>query len=273
MKAKNKINLLMCDIDGTLQTSDYRITDATIAAFKKVNEKGIKVVLATGRTFSEAAESVDAIGAFPYLIGVNGAMTMNLETGEILNEAYLPERDVVKIIDLLRELRVFYEMYTAYGTMAEPWAKTYFGTTGIHHNYFENCLSKMFYLNDIKVFAKRTHKFFIATQDADMKEKLEKLCKDMDVLVISSLDAHIEIVPKDCSKFTGAKIVCEKMGVSFDEVMAIGDAENDMDILKAAGIGVAMENAPDFVKQCADYVTLSNDENGAADAINRLLLK
>jgi len=90
--------------------------------------------------------------------------------------------------------------------------------------------------------------------------------------VIRSLDFMIEFMNKNCNKATGLEKLAQRLGISREEIMAIGDADNDKEMLEYAGLGVAMGNAKDEIKQLADYVTKSNEDDGVAYVIDKFIL-
>ncbi|SDY40105.1 Cof-type HAD-IIB family hydrolase [Eubacterium barkeri] len=267
----NKIKLVVTDLDGTLLTSEDKISDINKKMLLKLREQGIASVIATGRPLSECMTYVDEIQAYPYIVSMNGAMTLNLDRGKILHQEFMLQKEARSIVKVLDGLSVFYEMYTPYGLMTPLQMKKRLVGSGLHRSYIESFGSQILYLNNIQMFTNRVHKFFVATTDNDIKPQIEEALADQNVLVLSSLGAFVEIIPKTCDKIMGVVAVCNDMGISLDEVMAIGDSQNDMALLKRAGIGIAMNNAPDAVKKCATHITATNDEDGVAKALNNIL--
>lgn len=268
---KGEIKLLVCDLDETLLNSSHQISNNTMMKLEKVQEIGIPIAIATGRPLSECLLYIDEIQAYPYIISMNGAMTINLSSGEIVHQDFISQKDVQSVLEVLEELSVFYEMYTPYGLMTILPVKSRIKSSGLHPFYIESFGNQILYLQNIQMYSHRVHKFFVATTDETIKPRIEEALVNKDVLVVSSLGAFVEIIPKTCDKTVGVAAVCKDMGISLAEVMAIGDSQNDMTLLKRAGIGIAMENAPSTVKKNADYITTSNDKDGVAKALLDLL--
>ena len=272
-----KIKLVAIDLDGTLLTSDKRVTENTIKTLKKVIEQGVIVVIATGRPLLGLDTVIKEVPRSPYLLTTNGARIVNTETGEVILEKLIPHEVVLDIFDVLKKYdcvkEIFYKgqgfvdteeferihLYHMMPEMIEYFQRTRKPTP----NLIE-------YIKQTKGNADKAQAIF---RDMKVREQVWRELDDLNELNLAdSLHYNIEINAKGVEKGSSLEFLADDLGILHEEVMAIGDGANDVRMLEVAGIGVAMGNAKEEIKRVANVVTTSNDEDGVARAIEKYVL-
>ncbi len=268
------IKAVITDLDGTLLRSDDSISDVTIEAFKRIQAQGIMTIIATGRPLCESGNAIEKINARPYFIGMNGCQTINLETKEELFSKRIPAGLICEAADILDKAGVFYESYTSNKVMCNQVSISKMDETGLSDEYIKQFKGHLTVVDDVREFKNEIIKFFIACSNTDKLAELKKLLSALEnVTVLSSKDNFIEIVPEGCNKAVGLKILCDKLYIDPQDLLCIGDSENDIEMLEFCGVGIAVENAFDEVKSVSKYTVCSNDEDGVAVALNEILPK
>lgn len=279
------IKLMAFDLDGTLLRDDKTPDPRTVKAVKRAMDAGIHIALASGRDRTGVQFVSDQLGlenGENFYVLVNGQIIYDIQNKEYGLDDVLSPEDGLKIQDVCKRYDVegifccgydFYSYLSRQGRKAkeERARKTgqpadYGLKTGAEHrNFIDLDIKPYVFSQDInKVCMIQTREFFEDNLDA-----LRQDLKDYDLLMVGP--QWLEIMPKGVSKASGLKHVADKLGITMDEVMAFGDAENDIHMLEAAGIGVAMGNAMDTVKEKADLVADTNNNNGIGKVIDELL--
>lgn len=269
--------LIAVDLDGTLLNSNKRISKRNKDAIKKAIEKGVHVVVCSGRIYAGAKIFGAEIGTNLPLITCNGARIKDMKTEEVI---YSRPMDVIlckRIVDILQEEKVYF------------------------HTYIEDIMyterlgfSSLFYWErnkelpedervDIRVIACTKEvlnkypddisKMVVICEDLEKLAKVRARIEDIDgVQVLSSNFDNFEIMDARVSKGNALKFLADRYDVKQEEVIAIGDNENDLSMLEYAGLSIAMANGEDYVKDICKYVTLSNNEDGVAYALEKFVL-
>lgn len=279
------INILAFDLDGTLLTSQKTIDLRTMAAIEKAKQAGMHIVIASGRDKNGCRFVYEPLGLEhgPHFLAlVNGQILYDFEKKEYdLDDVLLPE-DGLKIQEVCRKYNVegifccgydFYSYISRLGRIkktvktivrGEP-ADYGLKAGASHRNFIDLPYKDITLTQDInKVCLVHSASFFDKNLD-NLKADL----KDYDVLLVGP--EWLEIMPKGVSKASALDKIARKLGYTMENVMAFGDAENDVEMLAKAGIGVAMGNAMDTAKAAANVVTKTNDENGIGEVIDKLL--
>lgn len=271
--------ILALDLDGTLLTDDKEITPATEEALIHAMACGTEVVISTGRPYVGIPKRLTEIGV-KYAITANGAAVYKMPEKECLFsdcfplEQFLPiARELVKY-DIL--LRIFQngQCYSQ-RDMEETIHKMQVNET--QKNFFrsvnttvENLVD---FLTERNLPVQKLTANFYQTEDGSYKDRdavFAFLSADPALKVVNGGGSNLECTKSGVSKAKGLEFLADLLGVSMDDTIAVGDSENDLDIIRAAGIGVAMGNAFEHVKTEADFITLSNEEDGVAYAIKKL---
>lgn len=272
--------LVCIDIDGTLLNSKHRITERTKDIILKAHKMGVHIVISTGRMYTDAEYYSNLIGVKSPVIASNGAFIKEKDNDAVIYKDVLGEKLSLDLLEIFRKHKV----------------TPYYCTP--HRFYYGNFMFKLFYLVT-KILGTRSNKLdaqYVYSWDQwkrilhDEKEDIVKSeiifrdpasiyelrneLKEIDELeIVDSSKYNIEITRKGVSKGKAVERLALLYGVNREEIMTIGDSKNDVSMIEYAGLGIAMGNAEDAVKQKADYVTDSNDNEGVANAINKFILE
>lgn len=238
--------LLVLDMDGTLLNEKGEVSDENREAIKAAQEKGVYVVLSTGRSLRTCGEHADSLELTSYLVTVNGSEIWD-------DKRELVERNLVKseLVQWMWELSQHH--------------KTKFWAISTDSNWFNEMPEDIHGLEWLK--------FGFDIDDDDARELIKKELQAKGEFELSnSTLKNIEVNPLGINKAKGLKIVCDRLGIDMENVMSCGDSLNDMAMIKEAGLGIAMGNAQEIVKESADWVTATNNDNGVAKAIRKWVL-
>ncbi|EKY3120646.1 sugar-phosphatase [Cronobacter turicensis] len=268
------IKLIAIDMDGTLLLPDHTISPGVKNAIAAAREQGINVVLTTGRPFA-GVESylrelhMDKPG--DYCITYNGALVQKASDGSTVAQTPLSYDDYRYLEQLSREVGSHFHaldrttLYTANRDISRYTVhESFVATIPLVFCEAEKMDPGMTFLKVMMIDEPEILDKAITRIPQDVKEKYT---------VLKSAPYFLEILDKRVTKGTGVKSLAEVLNIQPEEVMAIGDQENDIAMLEYAGVGVAMENAIDAAKEAANFVTRSNLEDGVAYAIEKFALR
>lgn len=271
------MKLIAFDLDGTLLTTEKELTDENLAALERAAEAGILLVPATGRFYGVIPENVRSLPWFRYYITINGASVYDAREDRTLIRAEIPWRRAVEIMEFLDTLPVIYDCYM------DNWG----WMTRALHDRVEDFAPNRHSLAMLRDFRRPVPelKAHITALGRDV-QKIQMFFRDPalrlramedmrlrfpDLAVTSSIPRNVELNSLDAQKGVALVRLAELLGIDPAETAAFGDDLNDVNMLEAAGIGIAMANAGPEVKAAADLVTDSCDESGVGRAILRLL--
>lgn len=271
-----KYKLICVDMDGTLLNSKKEITRKSLDAIKKAHELGVKLVIATGRIFVSAGYYGDLIGVKAPIIASNGAYVREKDGEKVIFQEYLSMEECSNIVSILKEYNIvphFYSFDTIYTSKIIHSSLAY---KNANAKLPQNRQVKIEVIDDWeKLFLKRPKliKTMAVDDDGDKVLQAKERFLSLDKFeVVSSFSKSFEVMPRGTSKGNAVKKICEYYGVHPSEVIAIGDNENDISMIEYAGLGIAMGNSEEKVKEIADYITESNDRDGVAMAIEKFIL-
>jgi len=268
--------LFAADMDGTVLNSQKVITPRTRAAILSALEAGKDVLFATGRSYSEVKPYLKDFPQMRYLLTVSGASVVDLRAEKSICRHPFSPGTVEKVLAALADTDVMISHFVG----EEVCLSSRF--RGRFDDYGCGCYTKLgedcaMWLPDASAYClehtEETYKlnaFF--RYDEDFAHATE-LLKDFDVTLARALKNNYEISPKGVSKGTGLTALCEYIGLPIAQAIAIGDEGNDVAMLRAAGLGVAMGNAIDAAKAAADVSVGDCDHDGVAEAIERFLME
>lgn len=276
------IKLVALDLDGTLFDNSSRISKRNLTAIRSITDKGIHVVISTGRPFEGIPfDQIKGTG-INYAITANGSGIYEISTGKCLYENAMDEELVTPILNFLLTRDIHIDAFiggkgytpiqcveTAQKLTVPSSIKNYIITT---RTRLDNIL-QFIHENQLKV-QKMTLNFYPAADGTliDRETVRKFLVSNPSITTVCGGYNNLEFTRADANKGVGLRKLAEILGVNPDATMAIGDTENDLAIIEAAGIGVAMGNATDAVKARADYVTTTNTKDGVAAAIEHFIL-
>lgn len=276
------IKLVALDLDGTLFDNSSRISKRNLTAIRSITDKGIHVVISTGRPFEGIPfDQIKGTG-INYAITANGSGIYEISTGKCLYENAMDEELVTPILNFLLTRDIHMDAFiggkgytpiqcveTAQKLTVPSSIKNYIITT---RTRLDNIL-QFIHENQLKV-QKMTLNFYPAADGTliDRETVRKFLVSNPSITTVCGGYNNLEFTRADANKGVGLRKLAEILGVNPDATMAIGDTENDLAIIEAAGIGVAMGNATDAVKARADYVTTTNTKDGVAAAIEHFIM-
>lgn len=271
-----KYKLICVDMDGTLLNNKKRVSERTLEAIDKAHEAGAKIVIATGRIFVSANYYGDLIGVKAPIIASNGAYVREKDKDVAIYEQGLERDSCEVIIKLLKKHQIMPQFYSSDSIYTEAIKYSALMYAEINKTVPKNRQVNIKIINDWGSFFKEDVQLIKAMAvDVDNKkiEAAKKEFLELDKFeVVSSMNNSFEVMKKGISKGAAVKKLCDYYGINRSEVICIGDNENDMSMIKFAGLGVAMGNGEEVVKREADYITLSNEEDGVAHVIEKFIL-
>lgn len=261
--------LVVCDLDGTLVDSNKELSLATIAAVKRLRDSGISFAVISARPRSGVMPIVEALGLQGQQAAFNGG-TIFCGDGRVV-ERHTVDEDVVRgVFGIARE------------TPAEPWvfaddrwhARS---GTGLHADRERKSSNQEpVVTSDFVALYGDVDKLTFVSDDEPLLKGLHAAAVEKfgdRATIVQSQTYYLDVTPLAGNKGDGIRALAKSRGVALDQVVAMGDQANDLPMLKQAGFGIAMGNAPDAVKSQADAVTASNDDDGVAQAIDTMILK
>ena len=276
------IRLIGLDLDGTLFNSRKELTAHTCAVLAKAVRRGIHVVPATGRPRVGLPQQLLTIPGIQYAVVTNGAAVCDLRGGKRLFTDCMDSDDAAEILRRTRPLELVQGAFSGDWGYMEDIDRRRIRRLDLVREMQDYLIASRKVVDDLAVFAREQKEgiekivinFIKDETGAPMwREETENVVRDYpNVTFMSGGIGNIEIIRRGVGKGTALLRLGERLGVAAEEIMAVGDSENDLDMIRKAGLGVAMANSERAVLDCADYVTASNDEDGAAAAIERFAL-
>jgi Cof subfamily protein (haloacid dehalogenase superfamily) len=283
------LKLFALDMDGTTLNSKNEISPENIQAIKKAQSLGHKVMILSGRAPESLNDTLAHYGLDCPVGGSNG--TAVFANGKLLELTSLTSMQVETIAEEIEKEAVPYKLYTNKGIYVHREWKVRLEEVllsgGIPDDYYENenfgKMTKMpddsdgaHVFNDIETLLKdeelKIQKFFILVLKPVQRNQLLTETKSIEgVYVTTSSPFNIEVMSIDGNKGNGLKVMAKYLNIPLEDTVAVGDQHNDIPMFKAAGFSIAMGNAEEEIKKLSDYVTLTNDENGVASAIDYVL--
>ena len=281
---KKDIKIISLDLDGTLLDSQKRLSDGNRAALEEAAAKGVHIVPTTGRFFGMMPQAIRDLPFVRYAITINGAQVYDRETDTAIVREEIPLDMALDIIRLLDGYDVIYDCYRSnWGWMTESLqAKAEDYATDAHYlkmvREFRNPVP------ELKEYLKSTaaegdvQKVMLFARNTPGSESVTKAITEAvaarfpSIKTTSSTWNNLELNIATAHKGNSLKRFAEHLGYTLENCMALGDGTNDLSMIEAAGLGVAMSNAHPLVLAAADHVTTSNDEDGVAKAIRDFVL-
>lgn len=286
------VQIIASDMDGTLLNDKMVISKRNAAAVKEAQKQGIHFIVSTGRAYDEVKPLITEAGFNCPMITLNGAFVLD-ENGKEISAAPIPDSIAKKIMLTLKKNGLYFEVITAKGVCSDNKAKrienfaellasispdtTYKLAVTLasarmelmNINYVDNYMDLVddpkTVIGKIVVFSPEGQKVLGPIKD--------ELSKNDNLVITSSGPGNIEINHVNAQKGVALQAYADSLNIPMDNVMAIGDNNNDVSMLKAAGISYAMGNGSDEVKMLAKYITAPNTEDGAGIAIEEVLAK
>ncbi len=273
----NNIKMIVLDLDWTLLTYDKHVSKENRRVLNEAYKRGVKIVPASGRLIHGMPDEVLSLPFVEYAIQLNGGAARRVSDGETLFKSSLERETVIDILEFMMKKdcnpRLFLHnddhlqrdkvehALSSYTMMDE--VRIYLESVKHRHedliDFFRNSSEEAEMIN------------FVFNEESLMRKSMEELASFPGVDVTTGFERNCDVTKKGSSKGSAALGLGEALGIKPSEIMAFGDADNDISMIEMCGIGVAMGNAYDNVKERADFVTLSSDDDGVAYAVKRFL--
>ncbi len=267
--------LLALDMDGTVLNSEKKITPRTAAAMREAMARGKEVFFATGRCPTEVRGDLKDFPEMNYVLCLSGALVLDLHRGETLANVTIPRELVEKILSVADGLDAMVTLYAGDDVFVEHKRKgnmEYFGCQCFAKLY-DDCAVWVENIRDVlNIHGDCVHKANIFCHSPEEWKKADEGLRDLPLNYASGIPNNYEISPCGVDKGVGLQKLCQATGIPIQQVIAVGDEGNDVAMIKAAGLGVAMGNAPEWIKEQADWVTADCDHDGVAQVIGTYLL-
>jgi Cof subfamily protein (haloacid dehalogenase superfamily) len=260
--------LLVVDLDGTVRSRVHGVTSGVRAAVKAAQGRGVRVCVATGRMWRSAAPWVRTLGADSPVILYNGGQVLEFTTGRTLYERRLPRMAAHEALALSRaDAEVQSLLYVGdrvYAERQHPLSDAYAVDDGLSYEIVPSLDS---------LLTEDPHKVLIIGAP-DRTDALQGAVRRAGIPVhtVKSEPVYLEILPPGVSKGSALQAMVDALGVPIEETIAVGDNWNDLEMIEAAGLGVAMGHAPEGVRARADYVCGTAEQEGVREVIERFVL-
>lgn len=260
---KRPIKLIALDIDGTLLDDGGNISPNTNSKLKELIEKGVHIVLATGRTHQSADNLQKRLSLDVPIISYNGGKVTIPSRGEIF-DSKIPAKDALKIIEYAEENNVYAKVYiddVMYISEEDQVSINFAKNHGIDYSAIGKLSSNI--QQDVSMIV------FIEKNEG--LNDIETLFGDMNVSITRSMPQAYEFMAKGITKGSSLKILSDYLGINREEILAVGNALNDLEMLKFAGLGIAMKNSDHVLLKSWDIVSeYTNNEDGVFQIIKDL---
>ena len=285
--------LVAIDLDGTMLNSYGIVTQNTKEVIKKVQEKGVEVIIASGRPIDSIKTIAKEIESENYFISGNGAILYDIKKDEIIYENILKKAKTLDIIKICEENSIYYNIYTEKEILAKS----------LNYNvlyYYKENLDKeeknkthIKIVEDLYKYLEERNEKIIKITICDKNKsifnsilKKLKTIDDIEVLEVSHMARKIirqgteevpieyfytEISAKNVDKWYAIQMLAEKLNIKKEEIVAIGDNVNDEKMIKEAGLGIAMGQSSPKITKISNYITNNNNEEGVANALKHII--
>lgn len=275
-----KYKLIAMDMDGTLLNSQKQVTEYTKDVLRKAADKGVKLVVCTGRIFTSAKSYARIIGTKAPIIASNGAYIREKDREEVIYEKYINKEKLHNIIRISREWGFYPHIYTTDTIYSEKLIHSSLNYSKWNETVPEDEKINIKIVDSLEEIVNKNGESFLKVVVMAQDDEIERLQQlknyikeNIDIAVFSSYMNNFEVMDKEVSKGRALEILAGFYNLSKDEIICFGDNENDKTMFEFAGLPVAMGNAEDELKKIAAYITDSNDDDGVAKAIEKIVLR
>lgn len=260
--------LVALDIDGTLLSEDKVIADSTADLIKEASNNGVKFTIATGRMFRGAVKYAERLGIDIPIITYNGAIIRDILSDCVYRECKVPADGAKDAIDILREepvLRFVFLGDEVYTDTPHEWTDSYAQLLGVEMNFMGD-------VKDILIEDPTMLVFMVPVLKAiELTDRLK--CRlNSNIRITNSTDWFLDVLNVKASKGLAIQQLADDLGIAREEIIAIGDNLNDLEMVEYAGLGVAVANATDELKAVADYVTELPINGGVEEVLRKYVL-
>ncbi|EGG82947.1 cof-like hydrolase [Lachnospiraceae bacterium 2_1_46FAA] len=272
-----QIKMIGLDCDGTLLNNNKELTDHSREVLCRAIERGIVIVVATGRPLTGIPKEVLDIDGIRYALTSNGARIVDIKENRIISKCTMSTEKTKELLQLFSAYDTYKEIFIdgqGYTNRSDLENIENYAESESMARYARSCRKPVEnmeeLLEDKEVRVDKVHVMFSGLKERE--QAFEEVKTVQGVTATSAISNNIEVNMFGVNKGEGLLRLGTLLGIERDEIMACGDGMNDFEMLKAVGFGVAMENAVEKVKQAADYVTDTNENDGVAKAIEKFAL-
>ena len=270
------IKLIALDLDGTLLNMEKKVPQGNYQALKECEKAGIQIVSATGRGVGGIPPMIRELPGANYAITTNGAVVADLKNNKAIKTCGLSNEMIQRILNIAKKYHSATDPFIDGRAITEPASIDHMDEFGLSPEMQKLIRDTREVVPNVMEYVKTTgaeaEKVNIFMADLEEREVLRKeLMAIPELSISSSMYNNLEVNAKGADKGSALLWLADYLGIDREETMSFGDGENDIPMIQAAGIGVAMENALDTVKAAADMITLKNDEDGVAAAIRKII--
>ena len=268
--------LIVSDIDGTLLRDDKTISEKTRLKIESLISKGHAFAIATGRMHGAGRIITEKLDYDGFLISCNGAVVKHLKTGEVIQAVEIPIDHLRKVTEICKKHDAYFHFYDINAIYTEKQQHLALKYAQGMWKLPEALQFEVHFVGDIEALIGKfpVYKVGLYSENPQtFKAIIDEINALGTVETCKSLETSFDVMAKGISKASGIAALCEYYGIQQQEVIAFGDNENDVDMIDYAGIGVAMDNAAEMLKAVADFVTLSNEEDGLVYALDQFIEK
>ncbi|MDV2933469.1 Cof-type HAD-IIB family hydrolase [Enterococcus faecalis] len=267
------IKLVAIDLDGTLLNSQKEISLRNKQALMAAKQAGVKVVICTGRPLAAIGPYLEELGLQEegdYSITFNGGLVQKNDTGAIIEKTLMPLEAIHELYQLATTLNMPFDVLSDEVVMQLPSAPNYPSIYSSLNKLLTFESYKLEELTPNRIY----NKVVVAIDEAYLNERIKEIPASFyeRFEIIKTRNNLLEFMPKGITKAYGISLLAKDLGIRAEEIMTLGDEENDLPMIEYAGLGVAMANAIPLVKEAADVVTDTNDQDGVAKAVEEYIL-
>ena len=270
-----KYKMLVTDMDYTLLNKEKKVSDRNREALKKAIEKGVHMVVATGRIYTSARIYARLLGLDTPIIASNGAIIK--DASKTIFKDILSQDTVREMLRLCHKYGIYCHFFTENTIYSEKLINVSLRYTEWNKYMGEEDQVKIRIVDDgeeiIEAAKSEVLKAVVFDDDDEKIQKLRDGIMETGIVSVSqSMKHNLEVMNKGVTKGNAVRILAQLYGINREEVIAIGDNENDISMIEYAGLGIAMGNAEECLKRAADHVTGDYQEDGVAEAIEKFIL-
>lgn len=264
--------LIALDMDGTLLNSDKTISERNKNAIKEARKKGVYVVLASGRPIDgllNFLEDLDLISDDDYVLSYNGCLVQKSKSRDVISSVSINGSDLDYLYKLSKEVGVNIHAFSKDRGLITPKNSKY-----TQYEADQNFITVKEVSHDNLDLDEEIIKIMMIDEPDILDNGIKKLPKELEekYSIAKSAPFFLEFFNKEANKGLGLELLAKHLGIRKEEIITMGDAMNDYPMISYAGLGIAMGNACDEIKEISNYVTDSNDNDGVAKAIEKFVL-
>ena len=272
MNKENNYRLLSLDMDGTLLNSAKQIPDETAAAIKQLMNRGVEVVVGTGRGMAELADYREAFKGMNYGLLVSGGLIYDFQQEKPVTMHTLSLAQCQRLLEAAAEEDAMVHILTVHDSVAREQDIFHMEdfSMSVYQDMYERICDRQEDLNRyVQEHADEILKINLYHRSTASRERSRQRLAGLGMNLVLAEITGLEASPAGITKASGLKELCSLLNIPLAATVAVGDAPNDFEILQAAGLAAAMGNATDAIKGICDVVVSDNDHNGVLDVINR----